>query len=175
MPINIIREAQSDEIIKQGGNYKYWRWGRKIIIIIVLNNYYYHYVDINNIKKNTSEIWLQLLGKFKNMTSYRINTHNTVSFLDHHFWENENWKWFHSHTTKVQSACGNTFKIYLSGKTEKAVASHSSTLAWKIPWMEEPGGLQSMGSLRVGHNWATSLHFTFWEKTIKFTEEMKEM
>ena len=39
---------------------------------------------------------------------------------------------------------------------------HSSTLAWKIPWMEEPGGLQSMGSLRVGHNWATSLSlFTF--------------
>ena len=39
---------------------------------------------------------------------------------------------------------------------------HSSTLAWKIPWMEEPGRLQSMGSLRVGHNWATSLWlFTF--------------
>ena len=35
--------------------------------------------------------------------------------------------------------------------------THSSTLAWKIPWMEEPGGLQSMGSLRVRHNWANSL------------------
>ena len=35
---------------------------------------------------------------------------------------------------------------------EKVMAPHSSTLAWKIPWMEEPGGLQSMGSLRVGHN-----------------------
>ena len=42
------------------------------------------------------------------------------------------------------------------------MAAHSSTLAWKIPWTEEPGGLQSMGSLRVGHNWATSLSlFTF--------------
>ena len=40
------------------------------------------------------------------------------------------------------------------------MAPHSSTLAWKIPWMEEPGRLQSMGSLRVGHDWATSL-FTF--------------
>ena len=40
---------------------------------------------------------------------------------------------------------------------EKAMATHSSTLAWKIPWMEEPGRLQSMGSLRVGHDWATSL------------------
>ena len=34
---------------------------------------------------------------------------------------------------------------------EKAIAPHSSTLAWKIPWMEEPGRLQSMGLLRVGH------------------------
>ena len=40
---------------------------------------------------------------------------------------------------------------------EKAMAPHSSTLAWKIPWMEEPGGLQSMGSIRVRHDWATSL------------------
>ena len=40
---------------------------------------------------------------------------------------------------------------------EKAMAPNSSTLAWKIPWMEEPGGLQSMGSLRVRHDWATSL------------------
>ena len=37
------------------------------------------------------------------------------------------------------------------------MAPHSSTLAWKIPWMEEPGRLQSVGSLRVGHDWATSL------------------
>ena len=36
--------------------------------------------------------------------------------------------------------------------SKKAMAPHSSTLAWKIPWMEEPGGLQSMGSLRVGHD-----------------------
>ena len=42
------------------------------------------------------------------------------------------------------------------------MATHSSTLAWKIPWMEEPGRLQSMGSLRIGHDWATSLSlFTF--------------
>ena len=42
------------------------------------------------------------------------------------------------------------------------MAPHSSTLAWKIPLMEEPGRLQSLGSLRVGHDWATSLSlFTF--------------
>ena len=58
---------------------------------------------------------------------------------------------------------------------EKAVAPHSSTLAWKIPWMEEPGGLQSMGSRRVGNNWATSFSlFTFmhwrrkWQSTPVF-------
>ena len=42
------------------------------------------------------------------------------------------------------------------------MAPHSSALAWKIPWLEEPGRLQSMGSLRVRHDWATSLSlFTF--------------
>ena len=58
---------------------------------------------------------------------------------------------------------------------EKAMAPHSSTLAWKIPWMEEPGRLQSMGSLRVGHSWVTSLSlFTFmhwrrkWQPTLVF-------
>ena len=40
---------------------------------------------------------------------------------------------------------------------EKEMAIHSSTTAWKIPWTEEPGRLQSMGSQRVGHNWETSL------------------
>ena len=43
---------------------------------------------------------------------------------------------------------------------EKEMAHHSSTLAWKIPWTEEPGGLQPMGSQRVEHDWATSLTLT---------------
>ena len=42
---------------------------------------------------------------------------------------------------------------------EKAVATHSSILAWKISWTEEPGGLQSMGLQRVGHSWATTYLF----------------
>ena len=40
---------------------------------------------------------------------------------------------------------------------EKEMATYSSILAWKIPWMEEPRRLQSMGSQRLGHDWATSL------------------
>ena len=68
------------------------------------------------------------------------------------------------------------------------MAPHSSTLAWKIPWMEEPGRLQSMGLLRVRHDWATSLSlFTFmhwrrkWQPTsvlawrIPGTEEPSEL
>ena len=55
-----------------------------------------------------------------------------------------------------------TICIVLELNTEKAMTPHSSTLAWKFPWMEEPGRLQSMGSLRVGPYWATSLSlFTF--------------
>ena len=45
----------------------------------------------------------------------------------------------------------NELNLYtLTTNSEKAMAPHSSTLAWQIPWMEEPGGLQSMGSLGVG-------------------------
>ena len=58
---------------------------------------------------------------------------------------------------------------------KKAMATHSITLAWRIPWTEEPSGLQSMGSLRVWHDWVTSLSlFTFmhwrrkWQPTPAF-------
>ena len=52
--------------------------------------------------------------------------------------------------------------VLLGSQSEKAIATHSSTLAWKIPWAEEPGGLQFMGSGRVRHDWANSLSlFTF--------------
>ena len=55
----------------------------------------------------------------------------------------------------TREPCHYCIKSLLLGST--LLAPHSSTLAWKIPWMEEPGRLQSMGSLRVGHDWATSL------------------
>ena len=54
------------------------------------------------------------------------------------------------------------FIVQLSHASEKAMATHSGILAWKIPWTEEPGRLQSRRSWRAGHNWATSLSlFTF--------------
>ena len=67
---------------------------------------------------------------------------------------NRNQSWVFSIDHQVSNICG-----YL---VEKAVAPHSSTLAWKIPWTEESGGPQSMGLLRVRHDRATSLSlFTF--------------
>ena len=66
--------------------------------------------------------------------------------------------WLHkySHTSiliKRFSPLHSKFQ-FTSKRSEKAMAPHSSTLAWKIPWMEEPGRLQSMGSHRVGHDWS---------------------
>ena len=52
----------------------------------------------------------------------------------------------------TKSRCPRGICILLILVVEKAMAPHSGTLAWKIPWMEEPGRLQSMGSLRVGHD-----------------------
>ena len=53
---------------------------------------------------------------------------------------------------------------YLDIHSEKAMAPHSSTLAWKIPWTQEPGGLQSVGSLRVRHDFTFTFHFHALEK-----------
>ena len=65
-------------------------------------------------------------------------------------------------TTKAKEAEVEWFNEDL---LEKAMAPHSSTLAWEIPWMEEPGRLQSMGSLRVGLNdFASTFHFHSLEK-----------
>ena len=54
--------------------------------------------------------------------------------------------------TKSQTRLSDFTFIFYSHALEKAMATHSSTLAWRIPWMEEPGGLLFMGSLRVGHD-----------------------
>ena len=64
------------------------------------------------------------------------------------------------------------FLVYHIFWLSKAMAAYSSTLDWKIPWMEEPGGLQSMGLRRVGQDWVTSLSlFTFmhWRRKWQLT------
>ena len=67
----------------------------------------------------------------------------------------------------------NSMLRFSSILTETAMAPHSNTLAWKIPWTEKPGWLQSMGSLRVGHDSVTSLSlFTFmhWRSSLLMSE-----
>ena len=82
--------------------------------------------------------WMEESRRLQSMGSQRVELDMTE------------WLHFHFYTSFIL--------IY----SEKAMVPHSSILAWKIPWMEEPGGLQSMGSQRVGHDWGTSLSpFTF--------------
>ena len=59
---------------------------------------------------------------------------------------------------RVKSPMGETRVWSLGGEDplEKGMTTYSSILSWRIPWMEEPGGLQSMGSQRIRHNWATN-------------------
>ena len=56
---------------------------------------------------------------------------------------------------------------------EKEMATHSSILAWRIPWTEEPDGLQSTGSQRIGHDWATSLSLSVTDRTRFKTQSTK--
>ena len=58
---------------------------------------------------------------------------------------------------KRHSQCRKMFSNPLIS-LEKEMATHSSILAWRIPWIEEPGGLQSLGLWRVGHDWVTNTH-----------------
>ena len=74
------------------------------------------------------------------------------------------WRWTEEMVSCVAGryVIGIAFWRQLGITSEKAMAPHSSTLAWKIPWTGEPGRLLSMGSHRVEHDWATSLSlFTF--------------
>ena len=69
----------------------------------------------------------------------------------------------------------------LVSRSEKALAPHSSTLAWKIPWTEEPGRLQFMESLRVGHDWSdlaaaavSRLMVRNWMFSLQYQEQDKD-
>ena len=66
--------------------------------------------------------------------------------------------WQHISKGSAWNAGDTGWSLDLGDSLEKEMATHASTLAWKVPWMEEPGRLQSMGLQRVGHDW---LHFHF--------------
>ena len=62
--------------------------------------------------------------------------------------------------SEVKASARNAGDLGGEDPLEKKMATHSSILAWRIPWTEEPGGLQFTGSQRVRHDWATSLSLT---------------
>ena len=72
--------------------------------------------------KDTTRKLLELINEYSKFEGYKINTQKSFAFL------------------------------YTNNEKEKAMATHYSTLAWKCPWREEPGRLQSMGLLGVGHD-----------------------
>ena len=91
------------------------------------------------------------LGCKESDMTHQLNNDRSLCPLTRHLWCTRYY---------VQCfACTALFNPHNRGISEKAMAPHSSTLAWQIPWTEEPGGLQSMGSLRVGHDWATELNW----------------
>ena len=97
-----------------------------------------------------------------------VNTQMTNKWKNEYMWllitSGRQWGEKGVHQFNLQNIPTTTCKICRTpcNKMEKAMATHSSTLAWKIPWTEEPGRLQSMASRRVRHDWATSLSlFTF--------------
>ena len=104
-------------------------------------------------------VWTSLLSQ--SLLTITPELSNTVSCSSTH----RNWQYLHTDLRKLKGIweylCWWKTSYYtlpvLCNYWEKAMAPHSSTVARKIPWMEEPGRLQSMGSLRVRHDWATSL------------------
>ena len=99
---------------------------------------------------------------FSPITSWQIDGEKVETVADFIFWGSKitvNSDYSHvikRHLLLGRKAITNLESILM----EKAMAPHASTLAWKIPWTEEPGRLQSMGSLRVRHDWLTLLHFS---------------
>ena len=103
---------------------------------------------MNNEKEKAAFIWNILISPRELMLKF-------ICFFISPQSQNEQLNWNYSRYVYVN------YRLLLLNP-EKAMATHSSTFAWKIPWTEGPGRLQSMGSLGVGHDWATSLSlFTF--------------
>ena len=131
---------------------------------------------IENPEDSTRKL-LELISEYSKVAGYKINTQKSLEFL---YTDNEKPEREIKETMPFTIATKriNHLGIYLPKETkdlytenyktltEKAMVTHSSTLAWKIPWTEDPGRLQSMGSLRVRHD-ATSLSlftFMYWRR-----------
>ena len=117
--------------------------------------------------RNEGQLFLHVFTPFGDILLHS-NTHTHTTQILKPYWK-DGWKDESKYWANFENTLGperNPRVSLVVGEyafsLEKAMAPHSSTLAWKIPWTEEPARLQSMGSLRVRHDWATSLSlFTF--------------
>ena len=109
---------------------------------------YQNPVECSDWNSNVGKWNVQLFGKTVLLVSYKVKHALTGSSLVVQMVK----KLPAMQQTQVQS-------LGWVDSLEKGMATHSKTLAWKIPWMQEPDGLQSTGSQRVGHDWVASLHF----------------
>ena len=123
---------------------------------------WHHWLNGHECEKTSGddEVWHAAIHGVTKSQTWLSNWTTTISHTDLKDYDSVNWFFWWSVEWKKSSwqprgLC--PFDSCFTHRMEKAMAPHSSTLAWKIPWMEEPGRLQSMGSLRVGHNWVTSL------------------
>ena len=92
---------------------------------------------------------LELISEFSKVAGYKINSQKSLAFL---YTNNEKSEREIKESISFTIATKRIKFLGINLPKEKAMAPHSSTLAWKIPWTEEPGRLQSMESQRVGHD-----------------------
>ena len=120
--------------------------------------------------------WTGKPGVLQSMGSQRVR-HNWVTELN--WTELSTLKWgFPGGSGSKEPVCNDWDWVWSLGQEdplEKEMATHSSVLAWRIPWTEEPGRLQSMGSQNVRHNWATktSLLLSLYSSMIHFYKEIR--
>ena len=81
--------------------------------------------------------------------------------IEHHVWASLMAQWVENPPAMQETEETQVRSLGQEDSLEKEMATHSSVLAWKIPWTEEPGGLQSMGSQRVRHDWVTTHTHTY--------------
>ena len=124
---------------------------------------------------NGHEFWANSRRQWRTGKPGMLQSQTRPSNLTTTAWWSSSWMPHPGPDNLPRPTCLPPESSFLTPTKRTAVAPHSSILAWQIPWTEKPGRLQSMGSQRVGHDWATSLSvFTFmhwrrkWQPTPEF-------
>ena len=121
---------------------------------------------VNTIVSATPVLFLFLLCLVYWLIALRLKKNYSISGCHTSSRQKESWRWIfflpsESLAQRLKRLPGMqetwVWSLGREDPLEKEMAIHSSTLAWRMPWREEPGRLQSMGSQRVGHDWVSSL------------------